>query len=108
MDTYAGDSAEVSFRLGTFRAGIGPSFLATVYGIAYALWTWDHPHRAALLILFVQVTISAVVVLVLPLEAVVRSRQAKIRSGHLLPWSRAPYGYRAHPECPQDARLLTI
>ena len=41
-------------------------------------------------------------------ERMRRGHQAKIRSGHLLPWSRAPYGYRAHPERPRDARLLTI
>jgi site-specific DNA recombinase len=41
-------------------------------------------------------------------ERMRRGRQAKIRSGQLLPWSRVAYGYRAHPERPRDARLLTI
>src|SRR6266567_654725 len=41
-------------------------------------------------------------------ERMRRGRQAKIRSGQLLPWSRVPYGYRAHVERPRDARLLTI
>jgi site-specific DNA recombinase len=41
-------------------------------------------------------------------ERMRRGRQAKIRSGQLLPWSRVPYGYRAHPERPRDARRLTI
>src|SRR6266540_2706513 len=41
-------------------------------------------------------------------ERMRRGRQAKIRSGQLLPWSRVPYGYRAHPERSRDARLLTI
>ncbi len=41
-------------------------------------------------------------------ERMRRGRQAKIRSGQLLPWSRVPYGYRGHPERPRDARLLTI
>ena len=41
-------------------------------------------------------------------ERLRRGRQAKIRRGHLLPWRRVPYGYRAHPERPRHARLLTI
>jgi len=41
-------------------------------------------------------------------ERMRRGRQAKIRSGQLLPWSRVPYGYRGHPERPRDARLLTL
>jgi diguanylate cyclase (GGDEF)-like protein len=68
------DPSEAGFRLGTLRAGIGPSFLTTVYGVAYALWTWNQPHRAALVILFALVTVSAVVVMVLPLDNVVRGR----------------------------------
>ena len=31
-----------------------------------------------------------------------RGRQAKLRSGQLLPWSRPPYGYRLDPERPRD------
>ena len=31
-----------------------------------------------------------------------RGRLAKLRSGQLLPWTRAPYGYRLHPERPRD------
>jgi diguanylate cyclase (GGDEF)-like protein len=84
VDAYAGDGAEVGFRLGTFRAGIGPSFLATVYGVAYALWTWDHPHRTAMLVLFALVTVAAIIVLLLPLETVVRSRW---REPFFLSWS---------------------
>ena len=41
-------------------------------------------------------------------ERMRRGRQAKLRSGHLLPWTRAPYGYRLHPERPRDPTLLTI
>src|ERR687887_2579204 len=35
-----------------------------------------------------------------------RGRQARLRSGHLLPWTRAPYGYRLHRERPRDPALL--
>jgi len=31
-----------------------------------------------------------------------RGRQAKLRSGRLLPWTRPPYGYRLDPERPRD------
>ncbi len=31
-----------------------------------------------------------------------RGRQARLRSGQLLPWTRAPYGYRLHPQRPRD------
>jgi site-specific DNA recombinase len=31
-----------------------------------------------------------------------RGRLARLRSGQLLPWTRAPYGYRLHPERPRD------
>jgi len=41
-------------------------------------------------------------------ERMRRGRQAKLRSGHLLPWTRAPYGYRLHPERPRDATLLSV
>jgi len=41
-------------------------------------------------------------------ERMRRGRQAKLRTGHLLPWTRAPYGYRLHPERPRDPTLLTI
>lgn len=35
-------------------------------------------------------------------ERMRRGRQAKLRAGMLLPWTRAPYGYRSHPERPRD------
>ncbi|HSH83027.1 MAG TPA: recombinase family protein [Herpetosiphonaceae bacterium] len=37
-----------------------------------------------------------------------RGRLAKLRSGHLLPWSRAPYGYLLAPEHPRAPQGLTI
>ncbi|CAI07191.1 recombinase family protein [Aromatoleum aromaticum] len=35
-------------------------------------------------------------------ERMRRGRQAKLRAGVLLPWTRAPYGYRLHPDRPRD------
>src|ERR687893_155863 len=37
-----------------------------------------------------------------------RERLAKLRSGQLLPWSRAPYGYLLDPEHPRDPHGLKI
>jgi site-specific DNA recombinase len=37
-----------------------------------------------------------------------RGRLARLRSGQLLPWTRAPYGYRLHPERPRDPAALQI
>jgi site-specific DNA recombinase len=37
-----------------------------------------------------------------------RGRQAKLRSGQLLPWTRPPYGYRLHPEQPRNPALVAI
>jgi site-specific DNA recombinase len=39
-------------------------------------------------------------------ERMRRGRLARLRSGQLLPWTRAPYGYRLHPERPRDPALL--
>src|SRR6266498_902655 len=35
-------------------------------------------------------------------ERMRRGRQVKLRAGLLLPWTRAPYGYRLDPERPRD------
>lgn len=37
-----------------------------------------------------------------------RGRQAKLRSGRLLPWTRPPYGYRVDPERPRDPAGVRI
>jgi site-specific DNA recombinase len=37
-----------------------------------------------------------------------RGRQARLRSGQLLPWTRAPYGYRLHPEQPRDPAAVQV
>ncbi len=37
-----------------------------------------------------------------------RGRQARLRSGQLLPWTRAPYGYRLHPQRPRDPAALQV
>jgi site-specific DNA recombinase len=37
-----------------------------------------------------------------------RGRLSKLRSGQLLPWTRAPYGYRLHPERPRDPAAVQV
>jgi DNA invertase Pin-like site-specific DNA recombinase len=37
-----------------------------------------------------------------------RGRQARLRSGQLLPWTRAPYGFRLHPERPRDPAAVQV
>lgn len=37
-----------------------------------------------------------------------RGRQAKFRSGQLLPWSRAPYGYLVDPDRPRDPNRVRV
>jgi len=45
---------------------------------------------------------------VLIAERMRRGRQAKLRAGVLLPWTRAPYGYRLHPDRPRDPNGVTL
>src|SRR5438552_754117 len=41
-------------------------------------------------------------------ERMRRGRLAKFRAGVLLPWTRAPYAYRLHPERPRDPAGVTL
>lgn len=41
-------------------------------------------------------------------ERMRRGRQMKLRAGCLLPWTRAPYGYRVDPDRPRDPPGVTI
>ena len=41
-------------------------------------------------------------------ERMRRGRQAKLQAGTLLPWTKAPYGYRLHPERPRDPSGVTL
>jgi site-specific DNA recombinase len=41
-------------------------------------------------------------------ERMRRGRQAKLRGGQLLPWTRAPYGYLLDPERPRDPSRVRI
>jgi site-specific DNA recombinase len=41
-------------------------------------------------------------------ERMRRGRQAKLRSGQLLPWTRAPYGSLLDPDRPREASRVQI
>jgi site-specific DNA recombinase len=41
-------------------------------------------------------------------ERMRRGRQAKLRAGVLLPWTRPPYGYRVNPDCPRDPKGVCL
>ncbi len=41
-------------------------------------------------------------------ERMRRGRLAKLHAGTLLPWTRAPYGYRSDPDRPRDPRGVTL
>ena len=41
-------------------------------------------------------------------ERMRRGRQIKLRAGCLLPWTRAPYGYRLDPDRPRDPAGITV
>src|SRR5881398_1321878 len=41
-------------------------------------------------------------------ERMRRGRQAKLRSGQLLPWTQPPYGYRLDPERPRQASAVRV
>jgi site-specific DNA recombinase len=41
-------------------------------------------------------------------ERMRRGRQMKLRAGCLLPWTRAPYGYRVDPDRPRDPAGVTV
>ncbi len=41
-------------------------------------------------------------------ERMRRGRQAKLRSGTMLPWTKAPYGYLLDPERPRDANRVQL
>jgi hypothetical protein len=37
-----------------------------------------------------------------------RGRQAKLKAGRLLPWAKAPHGYRMHHERPRNPALVEV
>jgi len=41
-------------------------------------------------------------------ERMRRGRQARLRAGTLLPWTRPPFGYRLDPERPRDAAAVRV
>jgi diguanylate cyclase (GGDEF)-like protein len=64
--------SDVELRLKTLQTGIWPTLAASACTVAYALATLDRPHRAVILALAGIAVVSALVVLLLPIEPLVR------------------------------------
>jgi diguanylate cyclase (GGDEF)-like protein len=77
---------EVEARLASVNVGVWLTAIVSVGGAIYALTTWEEPNRALLLAVIGIGLLSVPVVLMLPLERIVRSRY---REAFFLAWSVA-------------------
>jgi diguanylate cyclase (GGDEF)-like protein/PAS domain S-box-containing protein len=71
-------------REATIVAGIWLTFGVGAFGETYVALTWTRPHRPALAVLFALAVLTAIAVLALPRERIVRSR---MREPFFLAWS---------------------
>jgi len=65
---------EIALRLATVRVGVGMTLIVTLGAVAYALVTWERPHRSVVLAAFALALLGVIVVNSLPVERIVRSR----------------------------------
>jgi diguanylate cyclase (GGDEF)-like protein len=77
---------EVEARLASVKVGVWLSAIVCVGGAIYALTTWDEPNRSLLLAAIGVGLLSVPVILMLPLERIIRSRY---REAFFLAWSVA-------------------
>jgi diguanylate cyclase (GGDEF)-like protein len=63
---------DIELRLKTLQTGVWPTLLACAFAVAYALLTWDRPHRDVLVAMGAAAVLSAILVHALPMEPVVR------------------------------------
>jgi diguanylate cyclase (GGDEF)-like protein len=73
-------------RLATVRVGVWLTVIVTLGAGAYALATWNQPHRSLILVSFALALLSAALVRALPTERIIRSRW---REAFFLSWSSA-------------------
>jgi diguanylate cyclase (GGDEF)-like protein/PAS domain S-box-containing protein len=78
------DVSAMRMREATIVAGIWLTFGVGAFGEAYVVLTWTRPHRPALAVLFALAVLTAIIVLALPRERIVRSR---MREPFFLAWS---------------------
>jgi diguanylate cyclase (GGDEF)-like protein len=68
------ESSEVEFRLRTLRTGVWSSIFACLYMSVYVAWTWDQPHRGAMLLVTGGALVMTLAISVMPLERWIRGR----------------------------------
>jgi diguanylate cyclase (GGDEF)-like protein len=66
------NGSDLELRLRTLQTGVWPTLVACTVAVAYAVMTWDRPHRDVLVGMGVAAVLSAIVVHVLPMEVIVR------------------------------------
>jgi diguanylate cyclase (GGDEF)-like protein/putative nucleotidyltransferase with HDIG domain len=83
------DVSALRMRQATVRAGAYLTYVICAAGAGYAVWTWESPHRTALLILVAAGTAGGVLAQVLPTDRIIRSRW---REPFFLLWSLLDLG----------------
>ena len=72
------DVSEVHLRLAMVKAAVWLTFTISGAGLAYALVTWDEPDRGLMLTLFGITAISGLLVVLLPIQKMIRSRYSEV------------------------------
>jgi diguanylate cyclase (GGDEF)-like protein len=83
------DVSEVQLRIAMAKAAVWLTFTVCAAGIAYVLVTWDGPNRQLLLDLFGLAAVTGLMVVLLPVERTVRSRNSE---RFFLVWSLVQIG----------------
>ena len=83
-EPLGGDPFAVSFRMGTLKTGVWPTFLVCIYCTIYYVWTWGQPHRPALLACTLVAAGASAVIALLPMERIVRGEW---REPFFISWS---------------------
>jgi diguanylate cyclase (GGDEF)-like protein len=72
------DVSEVQLRVAMAKAAVWLTFTVCGAGVTYVAVTWDMPHRDTLLYLFGAFAITGLLVVLLPLERLARSRLGEV------------------------------
>src|SRR4051794_12668837 len=80
------DSVEAFLRARTVTLGVWATYLTCVFGGIYYLWTWNRPHRTALLVILVIAATYSFGVARAPRNRLVHWRR---REAFFLSWSAA-------------------
>ncbi len=83
------DALALRARVRTLKIGVWPTLFICCVLVAYCVWTWDQPHRTALIVLVVFTCASTLGVARVPIESLVRGRW---REPFFLSWSAALVG----------------